>query len=161
MNQSDKPSLHEASPSQPRLYYLLQFAAQRLRRLADEACLATAAVTATQGGVLYLIRETPGLSQRQLARALDQQDSAVVTMISRLLAAALIALAPRPDDARVSSLSLTDRGAAALAALEAEMDAFHEEIERRLSPDEREAVARALSKLTRIGEGARVPARRT
>jgi MarR family transcriptional regulator, organic hydroperoxide resistance regulator len=129
------------------VYHLLQTVAQQLRKQADEAGMAAAGVSAAQGAALFAIERSPGLSQREMAKALKQQESAVTTMVSRLMAADLITRAPRKEDPRVLSLDLTDKGRAALDRLRAELDAINRAIEETLNPDELEMLGPALERL--------------
>lgn len=129
------------------VYHLLQTVAQQLRKQADEAGMAAAGVSAAQGAALFAIERSPGLSQREMAKALKQQESAVTTMVSRLMAAELITRAPRKEDPRVLSLDLTDKGRAALDRLRAELDAINRAIEETLDPDELEMLGPALERL--------------
>lgn len=129
------------------VYHLLQTVAQQLRKQADEAGMAAAGVSAAQGAALFAIERSPGLSQREMAKALKQQESAVTTMVSRLMAADLITRAPRKEDPRVLSLDLTDKGRAALDRLRAELDAINRAIEETLDPDELEMLGPALERL--------------
>ncbi|MDG2523065.1 MarR family transcriptional regulator [Caulobacter segnis] len=129
------------------VYHLLQTVAQQLRKQADEAGMAAAGVSAAQGAALFAIERSPGLSQREMAKALKQQESAVTTMVSRLMAAELITRAPRKEDPRILSLDLTDKGRAALDRLRAELDAINRAIEETLAPDELEMLGPALERL--------------
>ncbi len=129
------------------VYHLLQTVAQQLRKQADEAGMAAAGVSAAQGAALFAIERSPGLSQREVAKALKQQESAVTTMVSRLLAAELITRTPRSDDPRTLSLNLTDKGRDALVRLRAELDAINQAIEQSLAPGELEMLGPALERL--------------
>ncbi|WP_269716691.1 MarR family winged helix-turn-helix transcriptional regulator [Caulobacter sp. NIBR2454] len=129
------------------VYHLLQVVAQQLRKQADEAGMAAAGVSAAQGAALFAIERSPGLSQREVAKALKQQESAVTTMVSRLLAAELITRTPRSNDPRTLSLDLTDKGREALVRLRAELDEINRGIADALSPDELEVLAPALERL--------------
>ena len=136
--------------AKPRLYHLLQLAAQRARKHADQAGVAAAGVTAAQGGALFVIEGSPGVSQRELARALGQQESAVTTMVSRLLAAGLVTRALRADDTRISSLHLSEKGTQALGKLRSELDHINRHFEAALEPRDLDALARALGRLAAI-----------
>ena len=129
------------------VYHLLQVVAQQLRKQADEAGMAAAGVSAAQGAALFAIERSPGLSQREVAKALKQQESAVTTMVSRLLAAELITRTPRSEDPRTLSLDLTEKGRDALIRLRAELDVINRGIAEALSPDELQVLAPALERL--------------
>ena len=133
--------------AKPQLYHLLQLAAQRARKHADQAGVAAAGVTATQGGVLFVIEGSPGVSQRELARALGQQETAVPTMVSRLLAAGLVTRALRADNTRISSLHLSEKGTQALGKLRSGLDHINRHFEAALEPGDVDALAGALDDL--------------
>lgn len=130
-----------------RLYFHLQVAAARLRALADRRCLDQAGITTAQAAVLGVIRSRPGVSQRALAAALHQAEPSITTMVRRLEAAGLVERRVGPDDGRVRVLSLTDAGAAALAAADAALAAVNERIEAALSDDEVRRLAGLLRRL--------------
>lgn len=137
-------------PHRPRLYHVLQLAAQRMRKHADEIGIDTAGVSAAQGGAMFVIEANPGISQRDLARALGQQESAVTTMISRLMAADLVSRSPRDNDPRIWALELTGNGKSALAKLRIELDRINRRIDSVLTPEERATLAEALRRVAQI-----------
>jgi len=133
-----------------RLYHLLQLAAQRARKHADEAGIAAAGVSAAQGGAMFVIAGAPGVSQRELARSLGQQESAVTTMVARLMAAGFVDRAPHAGEVRSWSLTLTDKGAQALERLRLELEEINRRFEAVLGADELDLLADALDRLARI-----------
>lgn len=110
-----------------RLYFRLGLVAHRLRVLADQQLLAAAGITAAQAGVLLIVADAAEpIRQRDLARLLRQRESAVTTMVDRLLAAGLLARERPPGDARAWALRPTAAGEAALADVHGLLDAFNE-----------------------------------
>ncbi|MDI5978958.1 MarR family winged helix-turn-helix transcriptional regulator [Amycolatopsis magusensis] len=138
-----------------RLYFLLQRAAHELRVDADRRCLAAAGLTTAQLGALFAVRETPGLTQRDLARTLGQRESGITAMVQRLTGAGLLARDRHPAQHRAVVLTLTDEGAAALERIRPEMDRFNAELHALLGDGFDDTVA-ALAKLA----GFRTPAPR-
>lgn len=131
----------------PRLFHLLQLAAHRLRTAADRESLARAGVTAAQGGALFLIAKTQGATQRDVAQALHQRESAVTAMVGRLVAAGLVERERAPDDARAWVLALTPAGARALDAVRAQTRTFNARLKAELGAADHAALARALETL--------------
>ncbi|WP_242584004.1 MarR family winged helix-turn-helix transcriptional regulator [Amycolatopsis sp. 195334CR] len=129
-----------------RLYFLLQRAAHELRVDADRRCLGAAGITTAQLGALFAVRETPGLTQRDLAATLGQRESAITAMVNRLTGAGLLARERHPEQHRAVQLALTDEGESALDRLRPELDRFNAELRALLGDDFDDTVA-ALAKL--------------
>ncbi len=135
-----------ADPDQ-RLFFLLQRAAHALRRDADRRCLAAAGITTAQLGALFAVREHPGTTQRELARELGLRESAVTALVGRLAAAGLVTRAGHPDEHRAVVLELSAKGAAALEAVQPEVDRFNAELREVLGAGGFTATADALHRL--------------
>ncbi len=86
--------------------------AQEFARLLEPLELSPA-----DAGILRLLRQSPGISQQQLAETLGMHASRLVAVIDALESRKLVARAPNPEDRRVYSLRLTDRGADMLAEI--------------------------------------------
>jgi MarR family transcriptional regulator, organic hydroperoxide resistance regulator len=112
-----------------RAYFHVQAAAVRLKAIADERCLAAVGVTAAQAAVLFVIVGTQGISQRGIAEALRQRESAVTAMIGRLIRAGLVERKPNPRDARAWELYLTGDGRHALSRIELELGKLNDQID--------------------------------
>lgn len=130
-----------------RLYFHLQITAAQLRSVADRRCLEQAGITTAQAAALAVIRERPGLSQRDLARALHQSEPAITTLVRRLIAANLVDRTVDPSDGRARALVLTDSGAAALSQAGAAFSVINEHIDARLTREEVRQVTDALRRL--------------
>ncbi|AXB43777.1 MarR family winged helix-turn-helix transcriptional regulator [Amycolatopsis albispora] len=129
-----------------RLYFLLQRAAHELRVDADRRCLGAAGITTAQLGALFAVRESPGLSQRDLAAVLGQRESAITAMVNRLTAAGLLARERHPEQHRARCLVLTEGGEDALARIRPELDRFNAELRALLGDGFDDTVA-ALARL--------------
>jgi len=132
----------------PRIYYLLQVAAHRLRTAADRNALAHAGVTAAQAGALFIIAKTPGATQRHVAQALHQRESAVTAMMTRLISANLVRRARNPDDARAWLLHLTPDGQRAHDIVREQSRALNVRLKAELGEADLAALARALETIT-------------
>lgn len=105
-----------------RIYHLLQLAAHRMRVYADEQCLAAAGITTAQAAALRIISGKPGITQRGVALALKQRESAMTAMVKRLCDAQLLERQERENDSRAWALFLTEKGEGALANIRAPLD---------------------------------------
>ncbi len=132
------------------LYHQLQLAAARLRTQADRMGIAAAGVSAAQAGALMAIASHPGATQRAIAQALGQGESAFATMVQRLLAADLVRREDGLQDPRAWSLSLSQRGQAALTNLQQGLHAMNARIDQVLSAAEQASLTEALSRLVNI-----------
>lgn len=104
-----------------RLYHRLQVAARVAQRAADQALLASAGVTTAQAAVLAVVSAEARATQRDVARSLGVNESAVTQMVSRLLKLGLLTRRRPGTDARTWELALTDHGRSAVTRL---TDAF-------------------------------------
>jgi DNA-binding MarR family transcriptional regulator len=86
--------------------------AQEFARLLEPLRLSPA-----DAGILRLLRQSPGISQQQLAETLGMHASRLVAIIDTLESRKLVARAPNPEDRRLYSLRLTARGTDTLAKI--------------------------------------------
>lgn len=93
-----------------RLYFRLQRAAHLVRKSADREMLRRVGITTAQAAVLHLVADRPGLSQRDLAALLAQNESAMTTMVGRLAGSGLVARRRSERDGRTWAIELTARG---------------------------------------------------
>jgi DNA-binding MarR family transcriptional regulator len=151
-----------ASAEGRRIYFRLQVAAARVKTLADRRCRAAVGVSAAQAGALFAIASEPGASQRRIADALAQRESAVKTMVDRLAAAGFVERRPSATDARVWEVHLTEAGRTALDRIKRELRSLNGELEAALGgevdrfADALEALV-ALDSSTGLSDGAGHP----
>ncbi|MDH6220854.1 MarR family winged helix-turn-helix transcriptional regulator [Streptomyces pseudovenezuelae] len=130
-----------------RLFFLLQRAAHRLRTTADRRCLAAAGITTAQLGALFAVRDSPGLTQQELARTLGLRESGVTPLVGRLATAGLLTKRPHPREHRAVVLELSEAGVAALAAAQPEIDRFNAELRALLGEEGFTSTAGAMDRL--------------
>ena len=116
--------------------------AQEFARLLDPLKLSPADV-----GILRLLRQSPGISQQQLAETLGMHASRLVAIIDTLESRKLVARAPNPEDRRLYSLRLTTRGNETLAEIAAIARTHNEFMCSGLKPAETEQLATLLQKI--------------
>ena len=137
------------SAQKARLYHRLQIAAHRVQKAADRALLEAAEVTTAQAAVLAIVAAQAPITQREIARQLGVNESAVTAMANRLLAAGLLKRFRDAADARAWRLELTGDGRAALKRLEKPFKRVNQAMEEVLSAEE---IARLADYLTRIAK---------
>lgn len=116
------------SISDERIYHLLQLAAHRMRVYADEKCLAAAGITTAQAAALRIVSGKPGITQRGVALALKQRESAMTAMVRRLCDARLLERQERENDSRAWALFLTAKGEAALVDIKGPLNQINERL---------------------------------
>lgn len=131
-----------------RLFHLLQVAAHGMKTDLDRRTLESGGLTAAQAGMLAVVARAEGATQRDVAKALRQQESAITAMASRLIKAGYIERRHHPQDGRAWSLHLTADGEAALERFRGVMEGFNAGLTRALGgEDEVAALAKALRAL--------------
>ena len=131
-----------------RLYSKLQAAAHRVKKAADKRLMEAAGVTTAQAAALAVIYRDGRVTQKQVAKALSLNQSAITATVSRLKKMDLIERSRRQGDGRMWHLSLTPKGMAALQAVEIPFDDINSTIDSLLGPDTLEDVALALKLLS-------------
>jgi DNA-binding MarR family transcriptional regulator len=82
----------------------------RLRRRYLESRLKDTGVTPGQPAVLAALEESPGLSQKGLARAIGVQPPTATRLVQRLVESGMVVRKPDRNDRRSTRLFLTDAG---------------------------------------------------
>jgi DNA-binding MarR family transcriptional regulator len=119
--------------------------ARELRREAEAL-----GVTSRQVTLMWLIRERPGLSLRELAAEERISAPALSGHVDRLERAGLIERVRSADDRRRVGLTLTDDGARLLRRVRAQRTTWLAERLQGLTPEELAAVEAALEPLRRL-----------
>ena len=89
-------------------FLLAQVGAHGAREFA--ALLATEKLVPADAGILLLLSRSPGISQQNLAQALDMHASRLVAVIDALETRGLVVRESNINDRRIYSLRLTDAG---------------------------------------------------
>ncbi|MCE7004206.1 MarR family winged helix-turn-helix transcriptional regulator [Kibdelosporangium philippinense] len=130
-----------------RLYFQLQRAAHHLRVAADRRCMGAAGITTAQLGALFAVQQQPGVTQQELAHTLGQRESAITSMVTRLVDAGLISKRTHPRQYRAIALELTASGKRALDRVRPAMDEFNEQMRAAIGADKFTETAEALARL--------------
>lgn len=124
---------------------LAQLGAHGAARFAER--LRPLGLTPAHAGVLRLLRDQEGLSQRELAAQLRAAQSRVVALLDELEARDLVARERREGDRRTHALRLTHNGRRIVADLRQIADAHEAETTACLSSGERHQLASLLYRL--------------
>ena len=138
-----------------RLYHRLQLAAHAMAKHSDRRMQQAVGMSTAQVAVLSVVAAGAPVAQRDVARALGVNESAVTGMVGRLERAGLLDRHRHAVDGRSHALELTTAGRRALTSSARAFSAVNETIEATLSGAEVEVVAAALERLTVAFDGAR------
>lgn len=130
-----------------RLFHRLQRVAHRLQKVADRAFLDAAGVTTAQAAVLAVVDDGERVTQRDVARRLGLNESAVTTLVDRLERAGVLARGRNPADGRAWQLLVTTQGRQALQRVREPLAALNRRIGRALRSDEVASLARCLERI--------------
>ena len=112
-------------------------------------------LTTPQLRVIFLLRETPGMSAGELAQSLGVTPPTVSGIVDRLVKVDLLRREEDPADRRLVRNFLTERGQMAAGEVERSVTTFITAMMDRLSESELDAVTDALSLLIKVGDEAR------
>jgi MarR family transcriptional regulator, organic hydroperoxide resistance regulator len=135
------------SSSKLRVYHKLQLAAHRVQKSADRALLATAKVNTAQAAVLAVVAAEGTITQREVARQLGINESAMTSMVGRLQRMGLLRRDRDDADVRAWRLSLSESGRGTLKRVEPPFRRINQTIEEVLATEE---IARLADYLGRI-----------
>ena len=113
-NKTDNP--RDEAAGLPRFTGSLVRRAQQ-RHAAVWLSVVSAEVTSVQFAALEVLRERPGLNQRQLGDALDVDRSTIADLVARMVRNGLVERSDDPNDKRSYVLYLTAAGTQQLATL--------------------------------------------
>jgi DNA-binding MarR family transcriptional regulator len=135
-----------AAPAEPGVSFLLaQLGAHAAAAFAQR--LAPLDLTPPQAGVLRLLAQSPGQSQRALADALGMHAPRLVALIDELEGRGLVARTRDAADRRNYALALTEQGTAKLGELAAVAREHERAITGVLAAGERRDLAAALRRI--------------
>jgi len=130
-----------------RLYHRMQFAARRMQKAADRVLLASADITTAQAAVLIVVAHGESVTQRDVAKQLGLNESAITGMVTRLMKMELLERGEHDADTRAWRLILTRRGRTAINKIEKPFAAINSTIESSFSADELKELADYLTRL--------------
>ncbi len=147
------------SAHKTRVFHALQLASHKLHKLADQELGATTELTVAQAAALSVLRAEAdagrkGATQKHVALALGQNESAVTAMVSRLVSMGYVTRSRSTRDARRWELALTREGQAALKATRAPFAKVNQLIDSTLSREEVRQLADMLARLSAAGDRA-------
>jgi DNA-binding MarR family transcriptional regulator len=109
-------------------------------------------LTTAQLRVMFLLRETPGVTAGELASRLSVTPPTISGIVDRLVRLNLVRREDDPNDRRLVRNALTDEGEQCCSRLEKGGDEFTRRILVEMDQDDLEALIRGLKAFTRASE---------
>jgi len=130
-----------------KLYFLTQRVAHVLKTCADAELAAAANLTTAQAATLAVIAERAPVAQNEVARELQQNESAITAMVRRLEKLGYVTRSRSQEDGRAWALSVSSKGHAALDATRPAFGKINDLIDRHVGAGQAAALARSLAAL--------------
>lgn len=150
----------DPSSAPARLYsratWLLGQTSNQGHRLIGERMHAAGVPSRSYYPLLAALAETGPTSQADLGRRIGLDRSDVTAAVTDLEGRGYLKRAPDPADRRRNVVCITEHGEKFLGELDKELDAAQEALLAPLSPDERNALTRMLSRLVEHHTGLRI-----
>lgn len=128
-----------------RIFFLLNLAQKRLFKHVDDVCEAELDTSVVQLGALMYLVKSPGCLQKDVAKALHLNKSAVTGLIARMEKNGLVSRTVPNHDARAVVLNATVKGQEKVVALKPMIDTLNTEFTNEFSEEEITTVLRFLN----------------
>jgi len=129
------------------LFFQLQLAAHRLRKVADRRVTAETGLTTAQAAILYIVAARKNVMQKEIAKRLGQNESAVVAMANRLTRLGYLSRRRSDVDPRTSMLNVTAKGMRELQVAKRPFRELDNMLDKVFSPAELDAISLLLTRL--------------
>jgi len=129
------------------LFFQLQLAAHRLRKVADRRVTAETGLTTAQAAILYIVAARKNVMQKEIAKRLGQNESAVVAMANRLTRLGYLSRRRSDVDPRTSMLNVTAKGMRELQVAKRRFRELDNMLDKVFSPAELDAISLLLTRL--------------
>ncbi|KAA5800945.1 MarR family transcriptional regulator [Alkalicaulis satelles] len=130
-----------------RLFLLIEIAARRLSRDADQRLRASAGVSASQSAVLFLLLRRGERRMGAIGEVLALGAPAVTGLVTRMEEAGLVTRRRDVKDRRGALVALTEAGRHAAEQADAVLRAFNAELDERLGDEAADTLYDALTRL--------------
>ncbi|MEM9055504.1 MAG: MarR family transcriptional regulator [Pseudomonadota bacterium] len=132
---------------QLRIFHKLSLVSHRLQKLADQRISEVSTLTTAQAAVLSALNNKEAETQKEIARALGLNESAITAMMTRLIRSGYIERQRSKTDRRAWTLSITPLGEAALAETRLPFSHINQLLEATLSVEELRSLSDYLERL--------------
>ena len=128
-----------------RLFFLLNVAQKKLFKHVDKVCENTLDASVTQLAALMYIEQQQGCSQKELAKILDLNKSAITGLITRMESNGLVVRMASDEDARAVKLFSTPSGQTKTKQLKPLIDQLNQTFTDEFDEDEMQTIFRFLN----------------
>jgi DNA-binding MarR family transcriptional regulator len=128
-----------------RIFFLLNLAQKKLFKHVDDVCEAELDTSVVQLGALMYLVKSPGCLQKDVAKALQLNKSAVTGLITRMEKNGLVSRTVPDHDARAIVLNVTSKGSEKVTALKPMIDTLNAEFTNEFTEEELTTVLRFLN----------------
>ncbi len=128
-----------------RLFFLLNVAQKKLFKHVDKVCENTLDASVTQLAALMYIEQQQGCSQKELAKILDLNKSAITGLITRMESNGLVVRMASDEDARAVKLFPTPSGQTKTKQLKPLIDQLNQTFTDEFDEDEMQTIFRFLN----------------
>jgi DNA-binding MarR family transcriptional regulator len=126
-------------------FLLAQIGAHAAKQFAER--LSPLKLTPPHAGILRLLAQSSGVSQRELAGNLGMHASRLVAVVDEMESLGLVVREGNTGDRRTYSLQITPRGREVLKEIAKIAQQHNESLSAALTPDEREVLATLLQRI--------------
>lgn len=130
-----------------RLFFLINKAKHRMFKFAEINCETRLGISVTQAAAIMMIGKSEGCLQKELAKVLGLNHSAVTGLVSRMIKNDLIIRKSCDDDGRASRLFLTKLGQEKYPQIRPLIQEINQKLTKGFSEDEIETVLRFLNNI--------------
>lgn len=118
----------------------------------DRALMQVSGISGPQAGALFYLEKHDGCQQKDMAKGLKLDTSAITGMVERLTKKGLIEKQRSELDKRAFTLHLTQEGRAALAQVQPMLDQFNQHMLDKFGKEKLEHFCEVLTELMTLGQ---------
>lgn len=135
-----------------RIYFLLSQAQHKMSLQVDRALMQVSGISGPQAGALFYLEQHDGCQQKDMAKGLRLDTSAITGMVERLAKKGLIEKQRSETDKRAFTLHLTQDGKAALEKVQPLLDQFNQHMHDKFGQEKLEHFCEVLTELVSLGQ---------
>ncbi|MFC3152609.1 MarR family winged helix-turn-helix transcriptional regulator [Litoribrevibacter euphylliae] len=135
-----------------RIYFLLSQAQHKMSLQVDRALMQVSGISGPQAGALFYLEKHDGCQQKDMAKGLKLDTSAITGMVERLTKKGLIEKQRSELDKRAFTLHLTQEGRAALNKVQPMLDQFNQHMLDKFGKEKLEHFCEVLTELMSLGQ---------
>jgi DNA-binding MarR family transcriptional regulator len=128
-----------------RLFFILSRARHRINKFINNSLIKTFEITSVQAAAILFLQENKNALLKELGQGLDMNNSAVTTLVERLLKNKLIVKKKSEHDKRASIINLTEKGKKTADEIKPFIKEFNSHFEKNFPKEELDIVMKFLN----------------